>query len=50
MEKIIWIDRVTNEEVLHRVKEKRINLDTIKKKECLLDWAHLLWKLTSKIL
>jgi hypothetical protein len=31
MEKISWIDRVRNEEVLHRVKEERNILHTIKK-------------------
>jgi hypothetical protein len=30
MEKIIWTDRVRNEEVLHRVKEERNILQTIK--------------------
>jgi hypothetical protein len=31
MEKISWTDRVRNEEVLHRVKEERNNLHTIKR-------------------
>jgi hypothetical protein len=31
MEKISWTDRVRNEEVLHRVKEERGMLFTIKK-------------------
>jgi hypothetical protein len=33
MEKISWTDRVTNEEVLHRVKEERNILHTIKRKK-----------------
>jgi hypothetical protein len=33
MEKIIWADRVTNEEVLHRVKEGRNTLHTIKRRK-----------------
>jgi hypothetical protein len=33
MEKISWTDRVRNEEVLHRVKEERNVLRTVKKKE-----------------
>jgi hypothetical protein len=33
MEKISWTDRVRNEEVLHRVKEKRNILHTIKRKK-----------------
>jgi 2-polyprenyl-3-methyl-5-hydroxy-6-metoxy-1,4-benzoquinol methylase len=32
MEKISWTDRVRNEEVLHRVKEERNILRTIKRK------------------
>jgi len=32
MQKIIWTDRVKNEEVLHRVKEERNSLHTIKRK------------------
>ena len=31
MEKISWTDRVRNEEVLHRVKEERNILDTMKR-------------------
>jgi hypothetical protein len=33
MEKIIWIDRVRNEEVLHRVKEERNVVHTIKRRK-----------------
>jgi hypothetical protein len=33
IEKISWTDRVRNEEVLHRVKEERNILQTIKRKE-----------------
>jgi hypothetical protein len=33
MEKIIWTDHVRNEEVLHRVKEERNNLHTIKRRK-----------------
>ena len=33
MEKISWTDRVRNEEVLHRVKEERNNLHTIKRRK-----------------
>ena len=33
MEKLIWIDRVKNGEVLRRVKEERNVLDTIKRRE-----------------
>jgi hypothetical protein len=33
MEKISWIDRVRNEEVLHKVKEKRNVLRTIKRRK-----------------
>jgi hypothetical protein len=33
MEKISWTDRVRNEEVLHRVKEERNIVHTIKKKK-----------------
>jgi hypothetical protein len=40
MEKNSWTDRVRNEEVLHRVKEERNILHTIKKKGK-LDWSHL---------
>jgi hypothetical protein len=36
MEKVIWIDRVRNEEVLHRVKEERNILRTVKRKKA--DW------------
>jgi hypothetical protein len=32
MEKIIWTDRVRNEEVLHRIKEAGNILHTVKKK------------------
>jgi hypothetical protein len=41
MEKISWTDRVENEEVLHRVKEERNNLHTIKRREA--NWiGHIL--------
>jgi hypothetical protein len=30
MEKVNWIDHMKNEEELHRVKEKRSNLPTVK--------------------
>ena len=33
MEKISWTDRVRNEEVLHRVKEERNIIHTIKRKK-----------------
>jgi hypothetical protein len=33
MEKISWIDHVENEKVLHRIKEERNILPTVKKKE-----------------
>jgi hypothetical protein len=33
MEKISWTDRVRNEEVLHRVKEERNILRTIKRRK-----------------
>ena len=40
MEKIIWIDLVRNEEVLHRVKEERNDTSNIKKDKY-VDWSHL---------
>jgi hypothetical protein len=41
MEKISWTDRVRNEEVLHRVKEERNILNTIKRREA--NWiGHIL--------
>jgi hypothetical protein len=41
MEKISWTDRVRNEEVLHRVKEERIILHTIKRRKA--NWiGHIL--------
>jgi hypothetical protein len=41
MEKIIWTDRVRNEEVLHRVKEERNILHTIKRRKA--NWiGHIL--------
>jgi hypothetical protein len=41
MEKIRWIDRVRNEEVLHRVKEERNILHTIKRRKA--NWlGHIL--------
>jgi hypothetical protein len=33
LENISWTNRVRNEEVLHRVKEDRINLHTIKRRK-----------------
>jgi hypothetical protein len=33
MEKISWTDRVRNDEVLHKVKEERNNLRTIKRRK-----------------
>jgi hypothetical protein len=33
MEKISWSDRVRNEEVLHRVKEQRNIIQTVKRKK-----------------
>jgi hypothetical protein len=40
-EKIIWTDRVRNEEVLHRVKEERNILHTIKRRKA--NWiGHIL--------
>jgi hypothetical protein len=33
MENISWTDRVRNEEVLHRVKEERNNLHTVKRRQ-----------------
>jgi hypothetical protein len=33
MEKIGWTDRVSNEEVLYRVKEDKNNLHTVKKRK-----------------
>jgi hypothetical protein len=41
MEKIRWTDRVRNEEVLHRVKEERSILNTIKRRKA--NWiGHIL--------
>jgi hypothetical protein len=41
MENISWTDRVKNKEVLHRVKEERNTLRTIKKKKA--NWiGHML--------
>jgi hypothetical protein len=41
MEKISWTDRVRNEEVLHRVKEERNNVHTIKRRKA--NWiGHIL--------
>ena len=33
MEKISWTDRVRNEEVLHRIKEERNTLHTVKRRK-----------------
>jgi hypothetical protein len=42
MEKIIWTEHVINEEVLHRVKDERNILHTIKQREA--DWiGHILY-------
>jgi hypothetical protein len=39
-EKISWTDRVRNEEVLHRIKQERNILDTVKRRKA--DWiAHI---------
>jgi hypothetical protein len=41
MEKISWTDRVTNEEVLHRIEEERNILHTIKRRKA--NWiGHIL--------
>jgi hypothetical protein len=41
MEKISWTDRVRNEEVLHRVKQERNSLHTIKRRKA--NWiGHIL--------
>jgi heme exporter protein D len=37
MEKISWTDRVRNEEVLHKVKEERNILHTVKRRKA--DWV-----------
>jgi hypothetical protein len=43
MEKISWADRVRNEEVLHRVKEERNILHTIKRRKANWIWiGHIL--------
>jgi hypothetical protein len=47
MEVISWTDRVRNEEVLHRVKEERNILHTIKRRKK-KDWSHLAQKLPSE--
>jgi hypothetical protein len=42
MENISWTDRVRNEEVLHRVKERRNIIHTIKRRKT--DWiGYILW-------
>jgi uroporphyrinogen-III decarboxylase len=44
MEKISWTDRVKNKDVLHRVKEERNILHTIKRRKANWighDWSHL---------
>ena len=33
MEKVSWTDRVTNEEILHRVKEERNIIHTVKRRK-----------------
>jgi hypothetical protein len=41
MEKISWTDRIRNEEVLHRVKEERNILQTVKRRKA--NWiSHIL--------
>jgi hypothetical protein len=35
MEKIIWTDRVGNDEVLHRVKEERNIIHTVKRRKAI---------------
>jgi hypothetical protein len=42
MEKIIWTDRVRNEEVLHRVKEERNITHTIKRRKANWIGGHIL--------
>jgi hypothetical protein len=42
MEKISWTDRVRNEEVLQRVKEKRNITHTIKRREA--NWIGQIWR------
>jgi hypothetical protein len=38
---MIWTDLARNEEALHRIKEERNILHTIKRWETNLDWSHL---------
>jgi len=40
MEKISWMDRVRNEEVLHRVKQERNILPTVKRRQ--INWLGLI--------
>jgi hypothetical protein len=42
MEKISWVDRVRNEEILHRVKEERNILHTIKRRKA--NWIGYIWR------
>jgi hypothetical protein len=42
MEKISWTDRVRNEEVLHRVKEERNIVHTIKRRKA--NWIGHIWR------
>jgi hypothetical protein len=42
MEKISWTDHVRNEEVLHRVKEERNILQTIKRRKA--NWIGHVWR------
>jgi hypothetical protein len=42
MEKISWADRVSNEEVLHRVKEERNILHAIKRRNA--NWIGHIWR------
>jgi hypothetical protein len=41
MEKINRTDHVNNEAVLHRVKEEKNILHTIRRRKAKLDWAHV---------
>ena len=42
MEKISWTDRVRNKEVLHRVKEQRNILHTVKSRKA--NWIGHIWR------
>jgi len=36
MEKISWLDKISNEEVLQRVDETKIMLDALRKHKCMV--------------